>query len=320
MSSEILSTPYNGNNVADNPLSTTGVIDVNRMDHLCTRNYDGTSGAMEVADLLLMMIETEAKYEGQIFLDYVVTDDDTKKKQIISHAKYFPNGKNNIGGCLPLSIPEPNWYANLNHRAKCVAGAFFELTKGNKSATWAHKLDNFMIKKYYSYYIKYNRSWGIIWFAKHAMARLNHLFDDHSLFNNSWCHKKRKLEEGVAIPAERDNEGYYQSKITDAALFDAMKSKYDKYSVEYLTQCCHMYDTQLNEGMNRSVAKYVPKGTNYCRTTSLITRVYLAAVIQLVGNHYLWMSVIRAMNLSVPVQTELYLLDLDKRKLRKPLR
>jgi len=68
MSSEILSTPYNGNNVADNTLSTTGVIDVNRMDHLCTRNYDGTSGAMEVADLLLMMIETEAKYEGQIFL------------------------------------------------------------------------------------------------------------------------------------------------------------------------------------------------------------------------------------------------------------
>jgi len=70
MSGEILSTPYNDNNVADNPLSTTGVIDVNQMDHLCTRTYDGTSGTMESNGLLLMMIEMEAKYEGHIFFFY----------------------------------------------------------------------------------------------------------------------------------------------------------------------------------------------------------------------------------------------------------
>ena len=68
--------------------------------------------------------------------------------------------------------------------------------------------------------------------------------------------------------------------------------------------------------MNRSVAKYVPKGTNYCSTTSLITRVYIAAGIQLVGYHYLWEQIMEALGLSIPVQTELYLLDLDKQKLR----
>ena len=83
-----------------------------------------------------------------------------------------------------------------------------------------------------------------------------------------------------------------------------------------MTQCCHEYDTQVNEGMNRSVAKYVPKGTNYCSTTSLITHVYIAAGIQLVGNHYLWVQIMEALGLSIPVQTELYLLDLDKQKLR----
>ena len=76
----------------------------------------------------------------------LVTDDDTKMNKTISHAKYCPNGKNNIEGCLPLSIPEPNWYVDPIHRAKCMAGAFFKLTKGKKSATRAHKLDAFRIR------------------------------------------------------------------------------------------------------------------------------------------------------------------------------
>ena len=318
MSDGMTSIPYNDiDDGHDDVLLSTGVINIKRMDHQCTRNYDGSSGAMESDGLLLMMLELEAKYEGQIYLDYVVTDDDTKMKKFISHFKTRPRGKVNIGGCLPSTIPEPNWYADPTHRAKCVAGAFFELTKGRKSAKRAHKLDAFRMKKYYSYYIKQNRSKGIEWLAKHAMAPLNHLFDDHSLCTSSWCHKKRKLEGGVTLPSERDDKGYYRSKVDDAELFEAMNSKYEKYiSIEYLLQCCHLYDTQLNEGMNRSVCKYVPKGTNYCTTTSLITRVYLAAGIQLVGNHFFWVSVMRALNLSVPIQTELYLLDLDKRKLR----
>lgn len=64
---------------------------------------------------------------------------------------------------------------------------------------------------------------------------------------------------------------------------------------------------QLNEGMNRLVSKCVPKGTNNCYTISLIGRVYLAAGIQLVGNHFFGLSVIRGLNV--------YLLNLDKRKL-----
>ena len=95
-----------------------------------------------------------------------------------------------------------------------------------------------------------------------------------------------------------------------------MVAKYSKYiTVEYLTQCCHMYDTQLNEGMNRSVSKYVHKGTNFCGTNSLRNRVYIAAGVQLVGNHFYWTEVMRSLELTIPLQTELYLLDLDKRKL-----
>ena len=149
------------------------------------------------------------------------------------------------------------------------------------------------------------------------MAPLDHMFDDHNLCDPSWCHRKKKEESGTTSPSERDDKGYYRCKKEDAKLYEKMKEKYSKYiSEQFLEQCCHQYDTQVNEGLNRSVAKYVPKGTNFCTTSSLITRVYIAAGIQLVGNHFLWVETMRALNLSVPIQTELYFLDLDKRKLR----
>ena len=294
-----------------------GLIDTDDIDHPCTMNYDGSSGAMESDGILLLMIQLQKKYNDEIYLDYIITDDDTKMKKYLTHPKYLPRGKKNIGGSLPIEIPQPNWYADPTHRAKCVAGSFFELCKGKKSDIRANKLDAFRMKKYYSYYIKQNRGKGISYLMKHAMAPLDHMFDDHSLCDSSWCHKKRREEGGTTCPSERDNKGYYRCKKADAKLYDVMKQKYERYvSEQFLTQCCHMYDTQVNEGLNRSVAKYVPKGTNYCTTTSLITRVYLAAGIQLVGNHFLWTEIFRTLSLSIPVQTELYLLDLDKRKLR----
>ena len=68
--------------------------------------------------------------------------------------------------------------------------------------------------------------------------------------------------------------------------------------------------------MNRNISKYVPKGTIFCRTKFLVIRVYIVASIQLVGNSFFWEQVMTLLDLPVPVQTNLYLLDLDKRKLR----
>ena len=110
-----------------------GSLDTSDKDHYCTYNYEGGSGAMESDGLLLLMKKIQKQYDGQIFLDYDITDDDTKMKKYITHPKYRPRGKKNIGGSLPVAIPEPNWYADPTHRAKCVAGSFFDLTKGKKS-------------------------------------------------------------------------------------------------------------------------------------------------------------------------------------------
>ena len=91
------------------------VIDPTLMDHLCTRNYDGSSGAMESDGLLLLMKQLKERHDGDIWLNYVITDDDTKMKKCISHPAYRPRGEKNIGGNLPIDIPELNWYADSTH-------------------------------------------------------------------------------------------------------------------------------------------------------------------------------------------------------------
>ena len=65
----------------------TDVIDVDSQDYSCTRNYEGGSGEMESDGLLLMMKKLSKKTNGEIFLDYVVTDDYTKMKKYITHAE-----------------------------------------------------------------------------------------------------------------------------------------------------------------------------------------------------------------------------------------
>ncbi len=145
------------------------------------RSYDGSSGGMESEGLLLLTKKLRDKTNGEIYLDYVITDEDTKMKKYISHPEYKARGWKNRGGSLPLDIPVPNWFADPTHRAKCVAGAFFEMTKGPQSDTRSTKLDALRMKKYYSYFIKQNCKKDIEWLMNHAMTPLNHLFDDHAL-------------------------------------------------------------------------------------------------------------------------------------------
>ena len=97
----------------------------------------------------------------------------------------------------------------------------------------------------------------------------------------------------------------------DIALYNAMKARYMKYtSLDFLKQCVHEFDTQLNEGMNTSVASYAQKGITYCTTTSLRTRVLTAAGIQLVGFH--WYLIFDLIGLPFPKELSDALIAKDK--------
>lgn len=51
--------------------------------------------------------------------------------------------KRNIGCSLPVYIPEPNWYVDPTHRAKCLSGDLFDLVNHPKPETQGNELDAF---------------------------------------------------------------------------------------------------------------------------------------------------------------------------------
>ena len=54
-------------------------------------------------------------------------------KKYLTHPAKRPTGVVNIGGRLPKEIPVPKWFADPTHRAKCVAGKFFQYNKTEKN-------------------------------------------------------------------------------------------------------------------------------------------------------------------------------------------
>ena len=111
---------------------------------------------------------------------------------------------------------------------------------------------------------------------------------------------------------------YYRSKETDNDLYIALKQAYAKYiTKEMLEQCNHNYNTQVNEGMNTSIARYAPKSRHYSKSTSLSIRVHIAAAVYNVGYHHFFKNVLEALEIEPPRNLMIYLAKKDKEKMGK---
>ena len=86
------------------------------------------------------------------------------------------------------------------------------------------------------------------------------------------------------VMMERNDRGYYRCKIKDKKLYDEIISEYSRFITPAMLEMVHhMWSTQKNEAMNTSVASLAPKHKHYSMTTSLQTRVRIAAACQIVG-------------------------------------
>ena len=157
-------------------------------DHICVRDFDGSSSSMESTGLLHMIKQLYWNSNGKILLGTIIIDDDTTMKKVISHPYTLPRGRINKGGLLPVQIIIPVWFCDPNHRSKCVGNMVFELVSKTKELT---KLDALRLKKYYQYYIKQNRSKGFEYLQEKRWCPLEHMFDNHEFCDSSWCEKKK---------------------------------------------------------------------------------------------------------------------------------
>ena len=124
-----------------------------------------------------------------------------------------------------------------------------------------------------------------------------------------------------AALVQRNQRGYYRSKITHAQLYKDMTLAYQPYiEEEMLKQLQHSFSTQRNEAMNQSVASYAPKGKTYSLTDSLDTRVCIAGGIQIHGYAGLWSKIFGAFQIELDDNLRKHLESRDGTKAYKSLR
>ena len=120
---------------------------------------------------------------------------------------------------------------------------------------------------------------------------------------------------------ERNERGYYRSKIEHAELYSQISAAYQPYTTkEMLEQLRHPWSTQANEAINQSVAAYVPKGKIYSLTNSLDTRVCIAGSIQILGYLTFWTRVFHELHIDMDLHLCKHLQSKDEVKKKKSIK
>ena len=141
---------------------------------------------------------------------------------------------------------------------------------------------------------------------------LNSYSTEEEIFTPVEMHHYREKERGLM---ERFNEKYYRCKVKHQKLYEDMKIALEPYlTSEMLSMLNHTWDTQVNEGMNNSVAAYAPKNRHYSATGSLKSRVAVAAGVQIVGYYKYWKAVFEELNLLMDEQLTKHLKSRDEKR------
>ena len=98
------------------------------------------------------------------------------------------------------------------------------------------------------------------------------MYGNHDHCDESWCpYLKAKTENKLYVPKE-GKEIFCKKK--DKREYEQMVKAVERFqSDENIKECLHSYDTQYNESLNMSVARYVPKFKHFGSTMSLESRV-----------------------------------------------
>ena len=270
--------------------------------HSCVKNHFGSSGAMESAAALEMIVDL---YDNKrVILEKIVADDDSSTKAVLTwnNADYMrlnnemkppqvpitrgprkgelqdrPEGV----GRLPGYMEEPLWAADPNHRKKLLTGELAALCIQlvDKKITMT-KMDALRIGKNYGYFIRsIPRANDLQASLKGGKAVLDHHFDVHDNCG-LWCRRKLQTDE----EREATKHLYYRDMKKDAKLYAHLKLMVDPYITEKaLEDLNHGMDTNINESINNTISWFAPKNKVYCSTWSLTNRISLALGINSVG-------------------------------------
>ena len=301
--------------------------------HKCWKNHDGSSGSMESAACLELVVSLF--HEKKCVVARLCCDDyssiradcqwsnanymlnnNTQVLPMVPKGKGINKGKLHVRpdkGKLPADVPEPLFVADPNHRRKGLTGELIKLdtSKADLKATMT-RMDSTPIGKNFGYMARTLKDWPEHEFELAAKAVLEHHFDNHD-YCGDWC--KRKLE---TAESRKTSGRYYRCKTTDAKLYGLLQQRIKRFvAKDKLIEMAHRLDTNMNEAFNQICTWFAPKNKVFAGSYSLHNRIAFAVGINSLGLLEYFTKLFRKLGITMTGNVKHYLRIKEMSRMKK---
>jgi hypothetical protein len=163
--------------------------------HVCVKNYEGSSKAMEAAALVKMI--SRIPEEKGVSICTVISNDDSNAR---AKARHVSNG-----GLLPLNIEEPCFLADPSHRKRVFVRSIYNLSNLSAKISTVNKGLAAHLKYCYGACFKRYRHLSSEELSEKVYNILEHICDNHGGCHELWCYNKRATMENKTYLAPRDH-------------------------------------------------------------------------------------------------------------------
>jgi hypothetical protein len=304
------------------------------IQHACYKNHEGSSGSMEAAGIVDVVVELFEK--RQVIVEILCCDDDSSLRADCSwsNADYLINnntdqlplvpkkvGKNKgvlhprpDKGKLPGHVPEPRFVADPNHRRKTLTGELIKLDTAKASLKFTMtRMDSMRLGKNFGYMARGLRNRPQCEWIPAANAVLEHHFDVHDQCSSDWCPRKTETME-----QRKASNKYYRSKEKDAKLYCHLVEKMSRFvTMDKLEEMAHDMDTNMNEGFNNICTWFAPKNKVFAGSASLFNRISFAVCINSLGVLPFYTKLFRKLGITMTENVEHYLRVREDARIRQ---
>jgi hypothetical protein len=262
---------------------------------VCPKNYEGSSKGMEATGAVRIVRRLFENLKHNCYVAHLVTDDDSSVRKILTHSykellaalritaaewPKYPNGKKKPdNGMLPLLHEIIIFLADKGHRVRGYSRFLFvEAAKSVANGCGCTKVDAERMKRRLSWTLRLHCLGTYDEFKVAVRAVLEHHFNNHE-FCGAWCVSATGTEEEV-----RETGLRFRCKLRHSELYLVLKTHHEQFMEdEKLKQLFHSYDTNLVEGFNKFLTKFLPKDRTYSQTIENKARTMVAVGLQSIG-------------------------------------
>ena len=266
-------------------------------NEFCSRNFKGSSKAMEAYGAAHNVKYLFENYN--CYVQTVVMDDDSSSKSVLKtkladqeklakkEGKPFvwpKTGKDKKvkvrdTGRLPISHKKICFLSDINHRLKNKGSLEFNLARLKKDKSICTKTDAYRMKRNFSICLHSYRRQGYLMMKYQLKNLVRHHFGDHRRCGQNWCPYHIK-----ANNKEKQSKLKYRNKKKQKKFYYQMKNINLLYTNDdKLKEIYHMWSTNRNESMNKSITKMARKDMYLCSTICSKSRIHKTVGIRNAG-------------------------------------